>query len=490
MIWGMEPLTPTQDTLQKTISRENKPPDQTRAMIMPLFQYAERKSPFSPIQAETRPLYALTQSAAEKLPENIRAFATAAGFGAREGECLLFPGAEGGLGGALFGLGSGENPFVFGRLSKLLPAGDWRLEDHEGDATLALTAFAAGSYRFERYLKPAARSVRLAVPEGVAIAEIERVWAAIALARDLVNTPANDMQPDHLEEVFSALANHYQASFKSIRGDDLLPAGFPLVHAVGRAGEKAPRLMEMRWGRKGARLVTLVGKGVCFDTGGLDLKPSSGMALMKKDMGGAANVLALSLMIMDAGLDVDLRVIIPSVENSVAGNAFRPGDIYRSRKGLTVQIDNTDAEGRLILADALTYADEELPDLLIDMATLTGAARVALGPDIAPFFTTSDEFAASLGEAGNRLGDPVWRMPLFAGYETKLKTGIADLTNAPAGGMAGAITAALFLKQFVSRARSWAHFDIYAYAQNDRDFGPAGGEAQAIRAIFETIRKA
>ncbi|WP_180898063.1 leucyl aminopeptidase family protein [Martelella soudanensis] len=456
---------------------------------MPHFQYITRPLPFCPADAATRPLYALAQGETDKLPDSIRAFAAAAGYSGSEGEFLLVPGDDGGLGGALFGLGNGANPFAFGRLTKLLPAGDWRLAQYAGDATLALTGFAAGSYRYERYIKPAAKAVRLAMPDGVDAAAIERNWAAICLARDLVNTPANDMQPDHLEEVFAGLARHHDASFKAIRGDDLLSAGFPLVHAVGRAGEKAPRLMEMRWGRRGARAITLVGKGVCFDTGGLDLKTASGMAVMKKDMGGAANVMALALMIMDAGLDIDLRVIIPSVENSVAGNAFRPGDIYRSRKGLTVQIDNTDAEGRLILADALAYADEELPDLLIDMATLTGAARVALGPDIAPFFTTSDAFAETLSAEGERLCDPVWRMPLFNGYEAKLKTGIADLTNAPSGGLAGAITAALFLKQFVGRAREWAHFDIYAYAQADRDFGPAGGEAQAIRAIFETIRK-
>nr|WP_272212895.1 leucyl aminopeptidase family protein [Marinicella sp. W31]MDC2878821.1 leucyl aminopeptidase family protein [Marinicella sp. W31] len=241
-------------------------------------------------------------------------------------------------------------------------------------------------------------------------------------------------------------------------------------------------------GQKGRTLRHTGRQGVCFDTGGLDIKPAASMGLMKKDMGGAANVMALALMIMDAGLDVDLRVIVPSVENAIAGNAFRPGDIYRSRQGLTVQIDNTDAEGRLILADALTYADEASPDLLIDMATLTGAARVALGPDIAPFYTDSDGFAETLFTNGEKLSDPVWRMPLFAGYDARLKTGIADLTNAPAGGMAGSITAALFLKRFVRHARSWAHFDIYGHAPADRDFGPAGGEAQAIRALYETIR--
>ncbi|TNB46423.1 leucyl aminopeptidase family protein [Martelella lutilitoris] len=459
---------------------------------MPSFQFFEHPSPFCPAGSETKPLFAVTPADLERpdiLPDNIHRFGRAAGFSAREGELLLVPGDDGSVSGALFGLGREASPFATGRLSRLLPPGDWQLAGFEGDPCQALIGFAAGCYRFERYLKPStAGKVRLAVPEDCDRAAIERTVAAIFLARDLINTPANDMQPDHLEQAFESLARHYGAEFSAIRGDDLLKAGFPLIHAVGRAGEKAPRLMELRWGRKGARSITLVGKGVCFDTGGLDIKSAAGMGLMKKDMGGAANVMGLALMIMDAGLDVDLRVIVPSVENSIAGNAFRPGDIYRSRKGLTVQIDNTDAEGRLILADALTYADEELPDLLIDMATLTGAARVALGPDIAPFFTDSDAFADKLQKSGETLSDPLWRMPLFAGYDARLKTAIADLTNAPAGGMAGAITAALFLKRFVGRARTWAHFDIYGHAPTDRDFGPAGGEAQAIRALFETIR--
>ncbi len=466
--------------------------DTDKRTQMPSFQFFERLSPFCTTGSETKPLYAVTPTDLERpdiLPENIRLFARSAGFSAREGELLLAPGDDGGVAGALFGLGQGNAPFVTGRLSRLLPAGDWRLTGFQGDLRQALIGFAAGGYRFERYLKPStAGKARLAVPEDCDRDAIERTVAAIFLARDLINTPANDMQPDHLEHAFERLAGHYGAEFGAIRGDDLLAKGFPLIHAVGRAGEKAPRLMELRWGRKGARSIALVGKGVCFDTGGLDIKSAAGMGLMKKDMGGAANVMALALMIMDAGLDVDLRVIVPSVENAIAGNAFRPGDIYRSRKGLTVQIDNTDAEGRLILADALTYADEELPDLLIDMATLTGAARVALGPDIAPFFTDSDAFAETLHRSGEALSDPLWRMPLFAGYDARLKTGIADLTNAPAGGMAGSITAALFLKRFIGRARTWAHFDIYGHAPADRDFGPAGGEAQAIRALFETIR--
>ena len=459
---------------------------------MTIFQIIHRPSRFCPFGTETRPLYAMTQAEFQKpqnLPEACRKFAISAGFSATEGELLICPGSDGTAQAVLFGLGDGQNPFVVGRLAKRLPQGDWHFAHFSGDMVAALIAFSAGSYRFERYLKSSAPTVRIALPEGVDATEVERISGGITLARDLINTPANDMQPDHLEQAFEALAHHYGASFSAIRGDALLTAGFPLIHAVGRAGEKAPRLLEMRWGRKDARTITLVGKGVCFDTGGLDLKSAAGMLLMKKDMGGAANVMGLAAMIMDAGLDVSLRVIVPSVENAVAGNAFRPGDIYRSRKGLSVQIDNTDAEGRLILADALTYADEELPDLLIDMATLTGAARVAVGPDIAPFYTTSDDFAAALAREAEAINDPIWRMPLFAGYAAKLNTALADLTNAPAGGMAGSITAALFLQRFVTRAKAWAHFDIYGHAPQDRDFGPAGGEAQAIRALFSALSK-
>lgn len=461
---------------------------------MTAFSITERKSAFSIAPKTAKPIYAITPDDLENqthLPPHIAAFAASAGFRADAGAFLLCPSEGGQLEAAVFGLGTNpaETPFVSGRLARLLPEGDWRFAYHAGDIAKALISFAMACYSFDRYQKPAKPKARLVVPDGQDWEALMRTEAAVFLARDLINTPANDMQPDHLEAAFAALANHYGASFSAVRGDDLLTEGFPLVHAVGRAGEKAPRVMEMRWGRKGARKVSLVGKGVCFDTGGLDLKSAAGMGLMKKDMGGAANVMALALMIMDAGLDIDLRVIVPSVENAVAGNAFRPGDIYRSRKGLTVQIDNTDAEGRLILADALTYADEDQPELLIDMATLTGAARVALGPDVPPFFTNDDAFAEKLSQASDAVDDPLWRMPLFAGYESKLKTRIADLTNAPSGGMAGAITAALFLKQFVSGESSWAHFDIYGHAPADRDIGPAGGEAQAIRALFETISK-
>jgi leucyl aminopeptidase len=304
----------------------------------------------------------------------------------------------------------------------------------------------------------------------------------------MINTPANDMGPNEMERVFRALADHYKAEVNVIAGDDLLSRNFPLIHVVGRAGSEAPRLLEMRWGKPGQRRITLVGKGVTFDTGGLDIKPSSSMLLMKKDMGGAANVLGLALMIMDAKLKVDLRVLVPVAENAISSNAFRPGDIYRSRKGLTVQIDNTDAEGRLILADTLALADEEAPDLLIDMATLTGAARVALGPDVPPFFTDSQTLAHDLMEASAETDDPLWRLPLYQGYDRDVSGKIADLTNAPAGGMAGAITAALFLKRFVTNTRNWVHLDIFGWSQTDKPHGPQGGEAQAIRALYRMIR--
>ena len=326
------------------------------------------------------------------------------------------------------------------------------------------------------------------IPKDANATDIKRQIAGVFLARDLINTPTNDMGPEALERAFRALAKHYDARVDVIKGDDLLKQNFPLIHTVGRASTEAPRLLEMRWGQDGAPKVTLVGKGVCFDTGGLDIKPAASMLLMKKDMGGAANVLGLALMIMDANLKVDLRVLVPAVENSISGNAFRPGDIYKSRKGLTVQIDNTDAEGRLILADALAYADEDTPDLLVDMATLTGAARVALGPDLPPFFTDDEDLAHELADSSLETDDALWRLPLFAGYNADVSARIADLTNAPAGGMAGAITAALFLKRFVTNTEKWVHLDIFGWSPKDRAHCTIGGEAQGIRALYHHIR--
>ncbi|MGF0537700.1 leucyl aminopeptidase family protein [Agrobacterium sp. ES01] len=456
------------------------------------FQYIERSSPFSTKKGKTLPVFAVTPAYIETgmIDPLALSWAEKAGFKAEPGAFSLIPNDEGHVGGALFGLGTdpSESPFLTGKLARSLPAGDWHIETAPLTASRLLLGYGLGSYSFRRYLKEQPAGPKLLIPQDADGAEIKRILAGVFLARDLINTPTNDMGPADLEDAFRKLGSHYDAEVSVIEGDALLEQNFPLVHTVGRASSQAPRLLEMRWGKKGHRRITLVGKGVCFDTGGLDIKSAAGMLLMKKDMGGAANVMGLALMIMDAKLKVDLRVIIPAVENSIAGNAFRPGDVYRSRKGLSVQIDNTDAEGRLVLADALAYADEDAPDLLIDMATLTGAARVALGPDLPPFFTDDGDLAQDIFEAGMATDDPLWRMPLHKGYERLLKTQIADLTNAPAGGMAGAITAALFLKRFVTNTGSWAHFDIYGWNPSERPHSPAGGEAQGIRALYRHIK--
>ncbi|NNH63186.1 leucyl aminopeptidase family protein [Rhizobium laguerreae] len=457
------------------------------------YQFIERPTPFNTKGGSTLPIFAVTPAHIETgtIDPIALDWAQRAGYKAESGSLLLIPTAEGHLGGALYGLGTNpsEQPYITGRLARALPAGDWHIETAPLTANRLALGFGLGSYRFDRYKSEKSAAATLMIPRDADAADIKRQLAGVFLARDLINTPTNDMGPVQLEAVFRGLAEHYKAEISVIAGDDLLTQNFPLVHTVGRASADAPRLLELRWGKKGHRKVTLVGKGVCFDTGGLDIKPAASMLLMKKDMGGAANVMGLALMIMDAKLKVDLRVIVPVVENAISSNAFRPGDIYRSRKGLTVQIDNTDAEGRLILADALAYADEEEPELLIDMATLTGAARVALGPDLPPFFTDDANLAHDLIEASLETDDPLWRLPLYSGYEKDIRAKFADLTNAPAGGMAGAITAALFLKRFVSRAKSWVHIDIFGWAPSERPHSPGGGEAQAIRALFHHIRE-
>jgi leucyl aminopeptidase len=297
------------------------------------------------------------------------------------------------------------------------------------------------------------------------------------------------MGPEELEGAAHELAQQHGASVSSIVGDELLSKNFPMIHAVGRASTRAPRLIDLTWGSAGARRVTLVGKGICFDTGGLDIKPASGMLIMKKDMGGAATVLALGHMIMAAKLDVRLRILIPAAENSIAGNAFRPGDVLTSRAGKTVEIGNTDAEGRLVLADALALADEERPDTLASFATLTGAARVALGPDLPPCYTDEEDFAARIAAAGNRVGDPVWRMPLWRGYEPYLDSQVADMNNVSEAPFAGSVTAALFLRRFVRNARRFAHLDIYGWRPAAKALGPKGGEVQGARALYAVLRE-
>jgi leucyl aminopeptidase len=417
-----------------------------------------------------------------------RAFADAAGFEPRAGRHLLLPAPDGGLAGVLFGLDAEDHPardpFLAGRLPGLLPKGTYRFVDPPGDGRLAALAFALGSYQFARYRKPDAKEVRLEIPGGVDGEDLTRIIEGVFLARDLINTPANDMGPAELEAAARQLAEQHGAKIQSVVGDDLLAKNFPLVHAVGRAAKGAPRLIDMTWGDEAAPRVTLVGKGVCFDTGGLDIKPDSAMLLMKKDMGGAASVLALAHMIMGGGLKLRLRVVIPAVENAISGDAFRPRDVYRSRKGLSVEIGNTDAEGRLILADALALADEEAPELLVDMGTLTGAARVALGPDLPPFYTHDEELAAAILRHARAENDPLWRLPLWPAYDAMLDSKVADLGNVGAGGFAGSIVCALFLNRFVAAAKSWLHLDIYAWTPSAKAGRPEGGECQAARAVY------
>ncbi len=441
----------------------------------------------------SRPVHPVARDGLSRagLDEPTLAWAKATGFNGEVGRSLLVPGPNGQVSAALFGIGKPEENAALGTgaLAKALPEGDWHFADTPADPTLSTLGVVLGGYAFTRYGKKAGKDIRLTVPDGADAAWLRRIADGVFLARDLVNTPTNDMGPDELEQAVRALARTHKAKVSVARGDELLAKNFPMIHAVGRASDKAPRLIDMVWGDRNAPKVTLVGKGVCFDTGGLDIKPSSGMLLMKKDMGGAANVLGLASMIMASKLKVRLRVLIPAVENAISGNAFRPGDVLKSRKGLTVEIGNTDAEGRLVLADALALADEEEPQMLIDMATLTGAARVALGPDLPPFYTDDDGLASDLAAAAKEQEDPLWRMPLWRPYDAKLSSRVADMNNVTTDGFAGSITAALFLRRFVEKSKSWAHFDIFAWNPSDRPHGPTGGEAQGIRALEQVISR-
>ncbi|HEY8580683.1 MAG TPA: leucyl aminopeptidase family protein, partial [Beijerinckiaceae bacterium] len=386
-----------------------------------------------------------------------------------------------------------RDPFLAGKLATALPEGVWRFANDPGpeirSGERAALAFLLGAYRFRRYRKGKANQARLVAPAGVDVARLQRLADAVEMGRDLVNTPANDMGPEALEAAAVALAKGHGVKARVVRGERLLRDNFPLIHAVGRAAAEEPRLVDFAWGPAKAPKVTLVGKGVCFDTGGLDIKPSSAMLLMKKDMAGAATALAAARMIMESGLKVRLRVLIPIVENAVDAGSFRPGDVYPSRKGLSVEIGNTDAEGRLILADALALADEEAPDLLFDFATLTGAARVALGPDLPPFYCTDEATAAEIAEIGVEANDPVWRLPLWRPYDALLDGKISDLVNVSSGPFAGSITAALFLQRFVEKAKSWAHFDVYGWNPSAKPGRPEGGEVQAARLVHELVER-
>jgi leucyl aminopeptidase len=427
-------------------------------------------------------------------PGPVQTWLSASGFDATLGSLRLIAAPDGALTGAVFGLGTADararGRFHIGAAATALPARIWHLA---GDlATLDMEEAALGwllaGYGFHRYRRGEAPSIaRLIAPDGVDAPRIEAIAAGEALTRDLINTPAADMGPAELDDAARALAGAYGATIEVTTGAALLAQNLPLIHTVGRAApqDRAPRLIDLRWGDAGPRL-TLVGKGVCFDTGGLNIKPGASMGLMKKDMGGAATVLGLARMIMALRWKVRLRVLIPAVENAIAGDAFRPGDILTARNGLTVEVNNTDAEGRLVLADALALAVEEPVDALISMATLTGAARVAVGPDLAPFYCDDDSIAAAIAAAGGAVADPVWRMPFWTPYEPMLEPGIADLDNAPTGGMAGSITAALFLRRFADKAR-YVHFDIYGWQPKAAPAGPKGGVGQGARALLAAL---
>jgi leucyl aminopeptidase len=438
--------------------------------------------------AGSLPVYVVPREglAAAGLSPGEKAWARANDFNGQSDRVLLLPGSGGEVAGALLGIGAASDPFaplVFGTLGRHLPEGRWHLAAAVARPDEAAIGIALGSYVFTRYGKRPGRTLRFALPEGADPKRVRRVIDGVFLARDLINTPTNDLGPEALEAAARKLAAEHGASVSVVAGDGLLEENLPMIHAVGRAAAEAPRLIDLRWGPEGGPKVTLVGKGVCFDTGGLDIKPASSMLLMKKDMGGAANVLGLAAMVMTAKQQVRLRVMIPAVENAIAGNSFRPGDVLTSRKGLTVEIGNTDAEGRLILADAMALADEEAPQLLLDMATLTGAARVALGPDLAPFYSADEDLARDLSSAGTEVADPLWRMPLWDPYDAKLSSKVADLNNVTSDSFAGSITAALFLRRFIERSSAWAHFDIFAWNPSERPHGPVGGEVQAIRAL-------
>lgn len=439
----------------------------------------------------TRPVHLLDDSAAplwlaDQSP-TVQTWAATHGFTGAIGQALLLPDNAG----AIIGYGNARTRargrFHLAAGAAKLPAGTYALVSDLDPATQSVEALGwlLAGYRFDRYKDQSPMGAQLVAPEGIDVARIEAIAAGEVLSRTLINTPASDMGPPDLENAARDLAAAFGAEITVTTGGELLSQNLPMIHAVGRAAERAPRLIDMRWGGAGPKL-TLVGKGVCFDTGGLNLKPGGSMGTMKKDMGGSAAVLGLAHMIMATGMAIQLRVLIPAVENSVSSNAFRPQDILTSRKGLTVEINNTDAEGRLVLADALALADEDTPDLIISMATLTGAARVAVGPDLAPYYVDDADLASALEAAAASTADPVWRMPFHTPYESMIEPGIADLDNAPKGGLAGSITAALFLRRFVDTSR-YIHFDVFCWQPSDAPARAKGGVSQGTRALLDAL---
>ncbi|MGY0634704.1 leucyl aminopeptidase family protein [Luteimonas sp. A478] len=437
-----------------------------------------------------RPLHLLDRESLsawlDQQPSATRQWLEAHGFDAAPGTWLSLPTQDGSPPGAVLGLGDRLDPFSYAHAPFALPSGDWQPmqvpEDEARDALIL--GWGLGSYRFDRYKKAPRAPARLALE---ADAETLAVIAACSRVRDLVNTPTEDMGPEELETVARGIADAHGGRLQSIIGDELLQQNFPAIHAVGRASHRAPRLLHLTWGKEGDPLLSLVGKGVCFDTGGLDIKPADGMRNMKKDMGGAAHALALAELVMARGLPVRLSLLIPAVENAIGPDAFRPGEVVATRKGISVEIDNTDAEGRVVLGDALTYAGESSPDLLVDFATLTGAARIALGPDLPALYSNNDAVADAWLKAGMDQRDPVWRMPLWRPYLRYLTSRVADIANAGSR-MAGSVTAALYLERFVPEDTQWAHLDVFAWNESERAGRPVGGEAQGLRSVWAMLK--
>ncbi|MEZ4648463.1 MAG: leucyl aminopeptidase family protein [Candidatus Eisenbacteria bacterium] len=423
-------------------------------------------------------------------PKTHLSWVLATDFQAKVGQVCLLPGRSGGVDRVLAGVSSPLGLWDAAALPTSLPAGAYQLDPlpDPADAERVALAWALATYTFETYKKNTQTFAQLLWPKGVDRAAVERTAAAVYHVRDLINLPAEDLGPAELASYAKSLATELGAKCTVIKGEELLRKNYPSIHTVGRAATREPRLIDLRWsGSPRGKKITLVGKGVVFDSGGLDIKSAAGMRLMKKDMGGSAHVIGLASMIISAKLPVQLRVLVPAVENAISGNAFRPQDVIRTRKGITVEVGNTDAEGRLVLADALTEADSEDPDLIVDFATLTGAARIALGTDLPGFFSRQDALADALSAASSRVADPVWRMPMHTAYREMLESPIADLNNAPEGGYGGAITAALFLGEFVRETTPWLHVDLMAWNLRAKPGRPAGGEAMGLRAMYSMI---
>ena len=448
-------------------------------------------------KVRTIPIYFAAPGSLEKdlgaLSKQQRAWLQDTGWKSDKGSISILPASDGQIGGVVLGLGAirdkAEMALLIGQLARQVPAGAYHFHDDPPDAELSTISWLMGGYYFDRYSDRHGRLVRhLRPPKGVDKDNVMRIVNGVVLGRDLINTPPNDLGPAELSAAARHIADQHGAEFREVVGEDLLRDNYPLIHAVGRASDRPPRLIELRWGESDHPKVTLVGKGITFDTGGLNLKPGNSMALMKKDMGGAATVLALAMMIMSADLQICLHVLVPTADNNVGRDAFRPSDVISSRKGMSVEIGNTDAEGRLVLADALAKGDEDEPDLMICIATLTGAARVALGVEVPPFYVDDDEIAQDLHQVSLETVDPLWRMPFWKPYDSQLASKIADVNHITDSGFGGSITAGLFLKRFVTKAKKFVFLDIYGWVPQDRPGKPRGGEPQSARALFEFLK--